>query len=185
VGLGTRLGAFLVVDLCCEGGRSLHVLNLIVDVLAVVAGHFHSRVEVLQSRLRHLESLLGDCRHTSEVGLIALVFKDGFFAQFDSVLFFELLDEGFKEFLLVFFLLDTGLNLERDSFLDAATIHSVTSYLTVKLHMAQRAHIETSLVEFMAETNAALLVALYLRPLLPAAVHLCDAASESPLVNPS
>jgi len=117
--------------------------------------------------------------------LIALVLEYSFFAKFDSVLLFELFDQGFQELLLVFLLLDTGLYLERDSFLDAATVHSVTSYLTVKLHMAQRAHIKASLVEFAAEANAALLITLNLRPLLPAAVHLGDAASKSPLINPS
>jgi hypothetical protein len=56
--LATYLGALFIVDLDSEGGRSFHVLDLVVDVLAVVAWHFHPSVEVLQGRLRHLESFL-------------------------------------------------------------------------------------------------------------------------------
>ena len=55
-----RLSTVVVVNLCGERRLGIQTAHLVVDILAIVDGHFHAAVEVLQSRVAHLERLRAD-----------------------------------------------------------------------------------------------------------------------------
>jgi metallophosphoesterase superfamily enzyme len=48
----------LFVDLCGERGLTVEGPHLLVDVLAVVVGHFHPAVKVVKCAVRHFKRLL-------------------------------------------------------------------------------------------------------------------------------
>ena len=79
--------------------------------------------------MRHLESLVGDGSHAAEVRLIALVLQDGLLSQLYPMLFFQLLDQRFKELLLGLHLLHFGRHLERYSLLHAPLVHLIPANL--------------------------------------------------------
>jgi hypothetical protein len=84
----------LHVNLCGESGLSIETAHLVVDILAIVNGHLHSSVVVLQGAIAHLEGLLTDGRSTSQIRLIALVLQDCFLSQLNSVLFLQLFNHA-------------------------------------------------------------------------------------------
>ena len=87
--------------------------------------------------------------------------------------------------MLVLELLDLGFHFDCDVLLDFSFIHSVTRNLGVKLPMSDGSEDQPSLVEFVTEVFASLLVTLFLRILLPESEELLIASLASPLLDPS
>ena len=75
-----------------HGSATLELLELVEHIVTVVARLAHSFVEIVQSRVRHLEGLIGDSGDASQVCLIALVLEDSFFTQLNPVLLLQLLN---------------------------------------------------------------------------------------------
>ena len=129
VGLGHSHGLL-------HGGTALELLQLVENVAPVVAWLAHPLVEVVQGRVRHLQSFGRDGCHTPQVRLIALVLQNGFLTQLNSVLLLQLADERLQELLLGLHLHNLGLDLEGDPLLHPPFVHTVAADLCEELHVA-------------------------------------------------
>ena len=121
----------LLLNLSCQGGCSLKLSHLLMDIVSIVSGHLHTLVEVIKCWVTHFQCFCWDSWDTSEVSSITLVLEDCFLSQFNPVLFLKLLDKRLEEFLLSLEFLDLGLNLKRDILFDLSFVHSVTCNLWI------------------------------------------------------
>lgn len=104
--------------------------------------------------MRHFKRFLRNCSDSSEIGLIALIFENCFFAQLDAVFLLELLDDRFKELMFVHLLLEFRFDFHLDALFDASHIHSISSHLAEKLPRTDCSELKSFHVELAAKLDA-------------------------------
>ena len=135
-----RFNAVFLVDLSGYCDFSSQITHLIVDILAIVSWHPHALVKIFECAVRHLECFLADCRYTSQVGLVTLVFQNGFFSELDSVLLLQFLYHRFNELILEFSCLNHSLNLNLNLFLGLTFNNSFSSNLREHFEASKNPH---------------------------------------------
>ena len=134
--------------------------------------------------MRHLERLLRDGSDTSQVGLVALIFKDRFFAQFDAIFLLELFNNCFQELKLVHLFLDFSLNFKLNSLLNPSQVHAVSGNLAEKLPRSDSSELKSFHIKLAAELNTLSFIVFLLVVLDPGLPGAEKHALAAPDVNP-